>query len=310
MFEKIGYEVGERLACDCWGELYEAVYKPHGTAVLFRRFDTAVTGYDGAWKLVEAELRAWSRLDHPGIISVLEWGVHDGMAFMAMRMPAGAPLMDCPAPLDVSVADVAFESLLEAMSAAGKLGVLHLGLSPANVWLDGDRACVADFGLWYVARDFPGCFHPDELFLAPEQGGTGRVGAAADVYSLGLIYVVMRFGVEAAREASARGILPEEIEDRSRIIERCLDRLPLSRHRSAAELALAFTPRSRSDEVEDNSPDDCPICVARARMRQQAGARGERGSPYPPARNIVSCAWLLVGALAVATLIVWWLALR
>jgi hypothetical protein len=136
IFSSISYEVNELLATDGWGDLYRAVYVPHGTDVLFRRFPAALAADESAWKLMVAELRAWSRLEHSGIVPVMEWGLLEGEAFLATRLPAGVRLADSE-PLDESAADVDFSSLLAAMAEAAKWGVLHLGLCPGNIWIDG-----------------------------------------------------------------------------------------------------------------------------------------------------------------------------
>jgi serine/threonine protein kinase len=308
IFSSISYEVTGLLATDGWGELYRAVYVPHGTDVLFRRLPPALASDEAAWKLAVAELRAWSRLEHGGIVPVMEWGVLEGEAFLATRLPAGTRLADSE-PLDEPVADAAFSSLLEAMAEAAKYGVLHLGLCPGNIWVDGGSAAVSDFGLWYVARDFPGSGVPDELFLAPEQSSSSTVGSPADVYSLGMAYLVMRCGVEAARDAAATGVMPEGLGDRGKVIERCLQASPLARYGSVIDLGKAFSP-SPSPGRDACDAADCPVCAAKARLERAAGMKRGRESSRQVSHNLVSCAWLLVAALAVATLLVWWIALR
>lgn len=304
----ISYEVNERIAADGWGELYRAVYTPHGTDVLLRRFPSALASDTAAWKLAGAELRAWSRLEHPFIVPVMEWGAVEGEAFLAARMPSGSRLAELD-PLEEAEADAAFSCLLEAMSEAAKWGVLHLGLCPGNVWIDGGTAAVSDFGLWYVSRDFPGMGTPDELFLAPEQSSSTAVGSPADVYSLGMVYLVMRFGVEAARNASATGLIPEGLGAGEKVIERCLQESPLARYGSVIDLAKALSRRPGTGR-DSCDPAECPVCAAKARLERAAGEKRVGGPSSSMPRNLVSCAWFLVVALAVATLLVWWLALR
>lgn len=168
---------------------------------------------------------------------------------------------------------------------------------------------MSDFGLWYVARDFPGTGAPDELFLAPEQSSSSTVGSPSDVYSLGMAYLVMRFGLEAARDAAATGVIPEGLGDRRKLVERCLQASPLARYGSAIDLGKAFSP-SPSPGRDACDEADCPICAAKARLERAAGTKRERESSRPTSHNLVSFAWLLVAALAVATLLVWWIALR
>lgn len=320
-----GYEIEGPPMTDGWGELYRARYEPLGSEVLFRRFAPSLARHDAAWHLACAEVQAWARIDHPGVLQVLDWGLAgsgaSAEAFLVTEMPEGRRLgeilpegggrPDEPPFRDI---DVVFGLLLEAVEAARRWGVLHLSLSPDCVWVSGGgRVQVSDFGLYYVAREFPGCGSPRPGFLAPEQspGATSRVSAATDVYSLGLVLAALHGGAEGVA-AVAAGAFPGQLEARRRVLAPCMDPEPAARYASAGELAaaLGFDISEGPDSTEERFRD-CPLCRLKEEiMRERPTTATTRGSLRGPGGREVPVAWALVMALVLACLVVWYLALR
>ena len=337
LFKSEGYLLEELLHHDEWGELYRARYVPHGREVLFRRLLPGLAGDTAAWDLARAEVQAWARLDHPGILQVLDWGttgpVDEGdeagaavEAFLTTEMPSGTRLDallgsrasaveagDPGGALPGDEAEGIFRALLEAVEAACRWGVLHLGLSPSSVWVGPDgRVQVAGFGLWYVARDFPAYGRRDDPFLAPEQLAGGRVSAGTDVYALAMLLVELRCGAGAARAVAGGAPLPRVLDEFACVLTRCFDPRPIARYRSAGELSSALNLDTGS-AVPDAGMDecrDCPLCRLKGEIQGDA-LRGEgRGGRTADGERAIPYAWLIVMALAVACVVVWWMALR
>ena len=313
IFKEYGYSLEELIESDEWGELYRARYLPHDRAVLFRAFPPGITREAGAWELLLAEIQAWARLDHPGVLQVLDWGESPGGHYLSTVMPGGEPLgallsEEC----GVAGADEIFTNLLVSVESARQWGVLHLGLGPTNIWVSRDNAVeVGEFGFWYVTREFQRLEIPG-IFPAPEQVSGERAGAATDVYALGLIYVALRFGLGSAREAARGAPLPEELGDLQPVIAQSLERHPLARHRSARELAGALG--LQTEEWLHEEYRDCPLCRLKEEIQRDTGARAW-SVPYasetsPRETPWVRYAWIVIILLAVATTLVWWLALR
>lgn len=341
-FETEGYELAEQVASDRWGELFRAEYVPHRRTVLFRAFAPGLSQPE-PWELTVAEIRAWARIDHPSILQPLDWGKSESGAFLAMEMPLGEPLeallrrergVAHPDPGRI------FERLLVAVEAARLYGVLHLGLSATNVWVCPDGSVmVSDFGLWYVASEFPRLAIDPSVFAAPEQLQHGRASAASDVYSLGLILVALEKGMAAAEALSGGAHDAVGFEDAAvqAMVSSCLALDPLSRPRSAGELIhgdacgsdvqaafrdcpvcrlkkeighdFRLTRRTLSDrfrdldqDLVDVTPSEAPWRKARQQERE-AGSMLERGVGrlFP---------WIAIASLAVLTIAVWWLAFR
>lgn len=312
LFQDAGYLLEEPLEADEWGGLYNGLYVPHNRKVLLRVFPPALASEPGAWELMQAEIQAWARLEHPGVLQVLDWGEIPGRCYVATAMPRGEPLAALLAEdIGVDGADELFASLLVSVEAARQWGVLHLGLGPSNIWVDGGGGVeVGEFGFWYVAREFPGLEVDAGRFKAPEQLNSERASAATDVYSLGLIYVALRGGMGASLDAARGSGLPFGLADSRAVLERCLERQPLVRYRSARE--LADTLGLRPEEWLYEEYRDCPICRLKKEIQRGASSRSWTIPAVVGSTDAVwvKYIWAAIVALAVGTALVWWLALR
>jgi serine/threonine protein kinase len=315
LFKDTGYRLEEQLEADGWGELYRARYTPHDREVLLRAFPPAVMIEDGAWELLVAEIQAWARLDHPGILQALDWGAQGPNSYLATEMPEGR-LLACLLSEDSGAdgADEIFDNILVSVEAARQWGVLHLGLGPSNVWVsDCLTVQVGEFGFWYVAREFDELEAEAGEFRAPEQEAGGRASAATDVFLLGVIYIALHCGLRAARSAAAQEAPPAGLGETGPVIARCLDPQPLARYRSAGELADALGMNSSQWLYEEYR--DCPLCRLAEEMQREA-PQGDWSLPFvgrrQPSQTVdwVKYAWIAIIAMAVLAALVWWLALR
>jgi GAF domain-containing protein/predicted Ser/Thr protein kinase len=155
----------------------------------------------------EAQLVA--RLQHPGIVSVFDYGtVQDGAAFLVMEFVRGRDLRSVVRDGALSAADVArlLAAIAAPVDAAHRQGVLHRDLKPENILLPdhGVPAKVLDFGIAKVlagsatATGVTGSGHPTTLtalgqplgtpaYMAPEQFAGEEMTPRTDVFALGVI---------------------------------------------------------------------------------------------------------------------------
>lgn len=152
----------------------------------------------------EAQIAA--RLDHPGIVPVLDFGVEtsSGRSFLVMEHVPGQTLKDRleregSLPWPEALAIVA--ELAAAIEVAHAAGVLHRDLKPDNVLMDarGGRPRVCDFGL-ARADDLRSTLSQageamgTPVYMAPEQVRGEDVTSLADVYGLGMILYTLLTG--------------------------------------------------------------------------------------------------------------------
>jgi len=145
---------------------------------------------------VQREAQIASRIDHPGIVRVVDFGVLGPQLYIVMEHVPGPTLRDVLAqgslPPDQAASIVA--QIGKAIDAAHAAGVVHRDLKPANVILDArdNLPKVTDFGL---ARDNqaahkltkPGEVIGTPYYMAPEQIHGAEVDARTDVYAMGVI---------------------------------------------------------------------------------------------------------------------------
>lgn len=140
------------------------------------------------------EAAAVARLDHPGLVRVLDTGVHDGRPYLIMELVEGptlaARLRRGPLPPDRCAA--LGSTLADALAYVHRQGIVHRDVKPANVLLGpGPRARLADFGIAQTldasALTMTGTTLGTAAYMAPEQIEDHRVGPAADVWSLAAI---------------------------------------------------------------------------------------------------------------------------
>ena len=185
-----------------WGVLGEAGRGAHGVVYWARRLSD---GAPAALKLLRApvgggsndaarflrEARLLARLEHPGIVRLLDAGEDDGLLWHATEAVLGGSLAEVPLqPPGRALALCG--AVARALSHAHGAGVVHRDLKPQNVLLTHDgHPRLVDFGLAGEAGGSGALTGSGSLlgtlhWAAPEQlVAAGRVGAAADVYALG-----------------------------------------------------------------------------------------------------------------------------
>jgi serine/threonine protein kinase len=149
------------------------------------------------------EAKAVSALKHPGIVSILDFGVDDlDRPYMVMEYVEGCNLSD----LLLERLVLPMEDLLplsleicDALSAAHKKGIVHRDLKPSNIMLvandDGQvQIKLLDFGVAkmldvpeYTRQDLTktGDALGTPLYMSPEQIESKNVTYRSDLYSLG-----------------------------------------------------------------------------------------------------------------------------
>jgi serine/threonine-protein kinase len=202
---------------------------------------------------------------HRGIVRVVDQGTSTrGRPFMAMNLVRGAPLRQHlrEGAVDRVFANRVAIQLALAVSHAHARGVMHGDLKPENVMVTvGDNARVRvtliDFGLaesvphrHAVPRaTAPGTLH----YTAPERlTGSGLVGLAADVFSLGIVLTELLTGQRPHDGSTRSEVAREIVHGRPRIaragpvsgelantLQRCLAKRPSARPTST-ELVRAL----------------------------------------------------------------------
>jgi serine/threonine protein kinase len=178
-----------------------------GSAGLVYRARHAETGVEAALKVLRdsgsalvrfrEEIRAARRLDHPGIIRLLDAGADEGCHWLALEVVEGTTLAQALADRSIRLRRYVeiLEQVARAVHYAHGMGVVHRDLKPANVILDrAGRPRITDFGLAKIDQPEKGASRAGGLigtpyYMSPEQvaGDLRATDARSDVYALGVM---------------------------------------------------------------------------------------------------------------------------
>ncbi len=242
------------------GAVWQGRFAPTGRAVAIK----LLTSEDPEKvALFRREIDIISRLDHPAIVSVLDYGevspveaahrpdvFHPGQGYLVMELVEGGSLAEALGRLDwVSIQSVLL-ALLDALAYAHASGVVHRDLKPANILIEhGTSVRLSDFGLSGMdERKVAGT----PTYMAPEQFRKGPVDGRCDLFALGCLGWALatglppRIGSPAAIVAAMSNPLPEleplvDVPDGYEAWLRGLMRIdPANRPSSAAEAAAGL----------------------------------------------------------------------
>ena len=184
-----------------------------GMAEVYRAHDDRA-GEDVAVKVLHArpaldrwsdrEIRALSRLHHPGIVHLRDSGIAGSAAYLVLDLVDGESLAGTlqRGALPAGVATELIAIVADGIQHAHDCGIVHRDIKPANILLDrSGRPHLADFGIARLldatATTAAGFVLGTASYLAPEQVRAEQVGPPADVYALGLVLLECLTGKRA-----------------------------------------------------------------------------------------------------------------
>ncbi|WP_234506800.1 MULTISPECIES: protein kinase domain-containing protein [Thermus] len=142
------------------------------------------------------EVRALSRLFHPGIVQVLDLGEEEGRPYFVMELVEGGTF-DRLGPFEEGPEGdrilLAAAQVMEALAHLHAQGILHRDLTPKNILLTKEgQPKVMDFGLAYLLQESrhltrTGYTLGTPTYMAPEQAKGLPLTPKADLYSLGAV---------------------------------------------------------------------------------------------------------------------------
>jgi serine/threonine protein kinase len=261
------------------GTVYAAEHVEIGKGVAVKILHPQYSRQQDLVERFRREARAASRIGHPHIIDVTDFGTtEDGCAYFVMEHLDGIDLADVLSHerrLEPMRAAQITMQICRALEAAHAAGVIHRDLKPENIFLvaregKADFVKVLDFG---IARSIgqdssrltnPGIAMGTPEYMAPEQAMGGLADRRSDVYSVGaLLYEMVTGEPPHGEEASAlkkqepprppRELRPELTEELEIVILRALEADPAKRHQrmAALEYDLSKVQWGRARAVSD-----------------------------------------------------------
>jgi tetratricopeptide (TPR) repeat protein len=225
------YRIVSRIGVGGMGAVYRAEHTMMGRDLAIKVLLSELGGREEFARRFEREAESASRLTHPNIITVTDFGrAPNGSLFLAMEFLAGESLTSLinQGAMPRARALGIVRQILRGLDHAHTAGVVHRDLKPDNIMLverDGQRDVVKilDFGIAKVTEPASGqealtqagvIFGTPE-YLSPEQALGEGVDARADLYAAGVILYEMLVGRR-----------PFESDDKVKIISMHLSHTP------------------------------------------------------------------------------------
>jgi Tol biopolymer transport system component len=275
---KLGpYEIVSPLGAGGMGEVYRAHDTRLGRDVAVKVLPESFAHDAERLRRFEQEARAVAALNHPNIVAVHDIGSQNGIEYIVSELLDGRTLREqlevgaLPYRKAIEIA----RSASDGLAAAHSRGIVHRDLKPENIFCTRDgRVKILDFGLAKQippqaataggtmaavtisdVHTQPGTVMGTVGYMSPEQVRGAETDHRSDIFSLGAILYEMLSGRRAfKRDTSAEtmtAILKEDPPDLAatnptispgieRIVHRCMEKEPIRRFQSAADLGFAL----------------------------------------------------------------------
>ncbi len=261
------YRIIEKIGAGGMGIVYRARDERLERDVALKVLPAGVLADEETRKRFRREAMALSKLNHPNIATIHDFGTEGDTDFLAMEYISGVTLAEKSLPGAMPEADVVRlgKQAAEALEAAHEQGIVHRDLKPGNIMVTPKGLVkVLDFGLAKLLRPSGKLDKTLTLtsastqslsgtlpYMAPEQFEGREVDERTDIHALGAILYELAAGIRSYPQETASELIqailykqPERLqssgahisEGLERIIFKCLEKEPSRRYASAREL--------------------------------------------------------------------------
>ncbi len=154
-------------------------------------------------KRFEREAKSLAKLSHPNIVSIIDYGEHEGVPYLVMEYLPGGTLKDRLASQHLTWQN-SFHLLLpvaRALQFSHQQGIIHRDIKPSNILItQSGEPMLSDFGIAKIlegeestALTGTGVGIGTPEYMAPEQW-VGETSPRSDLYSLGVVLYEMVTG--------------------------------------------------------------------------------------------------------------------
>ncbi|HYV11494.1 MAG TPA: protein kinase [Pyrinomonadaceae bacterium] len=318
---KLGrYEIRAHIGAGGMGQVYLAQDTSELNRTVAIKLLPAEVAADPKWmQRFIREARTVSGLNHPNVLTIYEFGVHDSTRFMAMEYVDGLTLrehlnsnrLNLHEVLDIGV------QVAAALNAAHEAHVIHRDIKPENIMLRRRDSIVKvlDFGLAKPVRqdgnsnEAPELLHTETgivmgtvSYMSPEQSlALKTIDYRTDIWSLGAVLYEMLAGrvpfegkdlvqqIVAIQEQPHTPLsklvehVPEQLE---RIVDKALAKDPDKRYQTATDMLNDM--RSLKRQLENQAENDRTALFQQPILERQAATTQSGRYPVSSAEYIVN----------------------
>lgn len=200
------YRIESLIAKGSMGVIYKATQELIGREVAIKVMHNYLVSDDESLKRYHKEAKAASRLNHPNITTIYDFGVlASGQPYIVMDLLTGKTLADYLKDrnhLTLNQTLMVFQQVCLALAEAHKCGIVHRDIKPENIVIDelpdgkSIQVKVVDFGiatfsegvddtLGKITKTGTVCGSP--FYMSPEQCDASKLDHRSDLYSLGVV---------------------------------------------------------------------------------------------------------------------------
>jgi eukaryotic-like serine/threonine-protein kinase len=253
------YQVLKELGRGGMGIVFQAYDKQLKEQVAIKILSPLLSNDPDALERLKREVSAARRITHANVIRIHDIAEVNGLHYVSMEYFGGTNLKEYlkqTGHLSLMEAFNIASQVCDGLKAAHDQGVIHRDLKSQNIIISaGNQIKVIDFGLAHTQQmqglTATGLIMGTPEYMAPEQVSGKKVDERADVYSLGIILYELFTGKVPFTGPSAIAIGFQQMKDfpppptsvnpqipaaLEQVILKALQKDPMQRHRSVAEL--------------------------------------------------------------------------
>ena len=312
------YELRAQLGRGAMGVVYEAFDTVIERKVALKVLRTDVFAAEQLPDVrarFKREAHSAGKLSHPNIVTIFDYGEHEGAPYIVMDLMSGQELsrrLEAGARLPLGETVKIITDLLAALSYAHEGGVVHRDIKPSNLFLLRDGTIkVVDFGVARIESSElteTGAILGTPAYMSPEQFLGLPVDGRSDLFSVGVILYHLLTGdrpfsgspttimqkVLRQDPIEPTALNPTLAPDWDTVIKRALAKKPEQRFQSARQFAdaIRFVMEGKAlPKAQEFVDKDATVKLA-------GGMQGDSPQPKPAK----SPAWVVFafGAAAIA----------
>jgi eukaryotic-like serine/threonine-protein kinase len=198
------YELRHQIGRGAMGIVYEAFDTVIERRVALKMLRTDVYAPEQLADVrarFKREAHSAGRLSHPNIVTIFDYGEHEGAPYIAMDLMTGEELsrsLESGARMALPQVVRVMDQLLAALAYAHDAGVVHRDIKPSNVFVLRDATIkVVDFGLARIESSNlteTGTLLGTPAYMSPEQFLGLPADARSDIFSAGVLLYQMLTG--------------------------------------------------------------------------------------------------------------------